>query len=196
MVVLSFQVRAEILGISVSFNTAIPVGMAVDQPLNSNFNTTQPGTVIGNIGVLPIVNFGSFETTQAVNVGVGDHYVILGIAPPPLSFSAYRLVLAGAGQSIDRTFNFGGPLTYVYIAFRINRDNSITPLGTGTIAPGGTPIHSPGGGGIWGSGGDPAEAMAAAVGPMLEAMIPIMMVSMMMQMMASMIQGLAAGMRV
>jgi hypothetical protein len=196
MVVLSFQVRAEIAGISVSFNMAIPVGMAVDQPLNSNFNTAQPGTVIGNIGVLPVVNFGSFETTIAVNVGVGDHYVILGIALPPVRINTYRLVLSGAGQSIDRTFSLVEPLTYVYITFRINKDNSITPLGTGTISPGGTPILSPGGGGVWSSGGDPAEAMAAAIGPMLEAMIPIMMMSMMMQMIASMIQGLASGMQV
>jgi hypothetical protein len=196
MVILSFQARAEIAGISVSFNTAIPVGMAVDQPLNSNFNTAQPGAVIGNIGVLPVLNFGSFETTIAVNVGVGDHYVILGIALPSVTLNTYRLVLSGAGQSIDKTFSLVEPLTYVYIAFRINRDNSITPLGTGTISPGGTPILSTGGGGIWSSGGDPAEAMAAAMGPMLEMMIPIMMMSMMIQMITGMIQGLAAGMQV
>jgi hypothetical protein len=185
MVMLSFEVYADFTGVTLSFGAY--VGFAIDQPLPDHFGGTDFAK--GIINVIPGVTSAFGPTTMPVNVGTGQHYVILGIDVPwGFAAAAYRLKLSGLGVTVDRTFGVLDPKQYVYIAFEVDRNGAARVIGTGTIAPGGSPIATPGGGGI--IPGDIGTVMAETMGVMLQAMLPIMMFNMMMQMMVGMIQGM------
>ena len=186
MVVLSFEIYADFTGVALSFG--VYVGFAVDQPLPDHFEGTE--FVKGVINVIPGVTNAFGPVSVPVNVGTGQHYVILGIDVPwGFAAAAYRLRLSGLGVTVDRTFGVLDPKQYVYIAFEVDRNGATRVIGTGTIAPGGSPIATPGGGSI--IPGDIGAAMAETMAVMLQAMLPVMMFNMMMQMMVGMIQGMA-----
>jgi hypothetical protein len=186
MVVLAFEIYADFTGVALSFGAY--VGFAVDQPLPDHFEGTN--FVKGIINVIPGVTSAFGPVSIPVNVGTGQHYVILGIDVPwGFAAAAYRLRLSGLGVTVDRTFGVFDPKQYVYIAFEVDKNGATRVIGTGTIAPGGSPIATPGGGSI--IPGDIGVAMAETMGVMLQAMLPIVMFNMMMQMMVGMIQGMA-----
>jgi hypothetical protein len=186
MALVTFNVYGEVVALALG---SFYMGFSVDEPLPERFSDI-PGKVIGvqRIYIVGKVSFGPTQVTA--NVGEGNHYVILGIQPADLSLAelqAYRLRLQGAGTEIDRTFT-STVAQYVYIAFNVNKNGAVTPIGTGVIAAGGAPIQTPGGGGIF--GGDIGGAMAGMIGPLMEMMIPIMMLNMMMSMMTGLIQSI------
>jgi hypothetical protein len=185
MVVLAFEIYADFTGVTLSFGAY--VGFAVDQPLPDHFDGTD--FVKGIINVIPGVTSAFGPVSVPVNVGTGQHYVILGIDVPwGFAAAAYRLKLSGLGVTVDRTFGVFDPKQYVYIAFEVDRNGATRVIGTGVIAPGGSPIATPGGGSI--ISGDIGAVMAETMGVMLQVMLPIMMFNMVMQMMVGMIQGM------
>jgi hypothetical protein len=183
-----FTVYVEVT--AVALGTAC-VGLSVDEPLPDKFSNI-PGKTIGLINInLVGTNIPFGPTTVNVNVGTGDHYVILGIQFPSPSFSSYRLKLQGVGTVVDRTFGLAEPVQYVYIAFNVGKDGRTSIISTGVIAPGGSPIANPGGGSLF--GGDIGEAMAKVMSSMMEMMIPLMTISMTMNLMVGMIYSLMQG---
>jgi hypothetical protein len=188
MVLVPFTVYADVTALALG---SIYIGLSVDEPLASGFSST-PGKVIGILDIYIIgyaVPFG--PTTVNVNVGPGNHYVILGIQLPGVSISAYRLQLKGAGTVIDKTFGVLEPVQYVYIAFSVDKNGAVTPISSGIIPPGGSPIANPGGGDIFGPG--TMDAMMDAMTNLMIMMIPLMMFSSMMQMMMGMMAGMVSG---
>jgi hypothetical protein len=186
MVLLTFNVYAEVTALALG---EFRLGFSVDEPLPEKFSDI-PGKVIGvqRINIIGKIVFG--PTQVPVTVGVGNHYVILGIQPADLSFielQSYRLRLQGAGKEIDKTFT-ATVAQYVYITFSVDKNGAVTPIATGVIAPGGAPIQTPGGGGIF--GGDISNVMAGMMRPIMEMMVPIMMLNMMVSMMAGLIQSM------
>jgi len=187
MVLVPFTVYADVTALALE---SIYIGLSVDEPLASNFSQT-PGKVIGIIDIYIIgyaVPFG--PTTVNVNVGTGNHYVILGIQPGE-STGSYRLQLKGAGTVIDKTFGVLEAVQYVYIAFSVDKNGAVTPISSGIISPGGSPIVNPGGGGIFGPG--TIDAMMNAMINLMTMMLPLMMFSSMMQMMMGMMAGMVSG---
>jgi hypothetical protein len=186
MVLVPFNVYAEVVALALG---EFRLGFSVDEPLPEKFSDI-PGKVIGvqRINIIGKVVFGPTQVPAVV--GTGNHYVILGIQPADLSLvelQAYRLRLQGAGTEVDRTFT-STVAQYVYIAFNVDKNGAVTPIGTGVIAPGGAPIQTPGGGGIF--GGDLSSAMAGMIGPLMEMMIPIMMLNMVISMVTGLIQSI------
>lgn len=186
MVLVTFNVYGEVVALALG---SFYMGFSVDEPLPERFSGV-PGKVIGvqNIYIVGKVSFGPTQVTA--NVGEGNHYVVLGIQPADLSFTelqSYRLRLQGAGTEIDRTFT-STVAQYVYIAFNVDKNGAVTPVGAGVIAAGGAPIQTPGGGGIF--GGDIGSAMAGMIGPLMEMMIPIIMLNIMISMMTGLIQSM------
>jgi hypothetical protein len=190
MAILTFTVRArQRLSLPTLFNTAAPVGLTTDTPLDREFNQTQPGSVIGHIVIPAFGMEGEMETSVLVTVGEGEHYVILGTKPVSGMIQSYTLSLSGVGRTITREF-IGDAGMCVYIAFRINRDGSVTALEDGIIAFNSTPVVSSGSGGLWGYGTDLSVAMEELTTTMLQLMMPMIMISLLMQM----VQGIMAGM--
>jgi hypothetical protein len=190
MVVLSFEIYAKVGATSlVSWGSAV-VGFSVDTPLPDKISGTPFARGFIGFPIVGTLIFGEFgPTTVTVNVGTGQHYVILGVEIPGfLTVSSVRLRLSGLGVTVDRSFGALDPKQYVYIAFEVDRNGATRVIGTGVIAPGGAPIATPGGGSI--IPGDIGTVMAETMGVMLQAMLPIMMFNMMMQMMVGMIQGM------
>jgi hypothetical protein len=182
MVLIPFTVYADVTALAIG---AVYIGLSVDEPLADKFSST-PGKVIGIINIYAVgiaVPFG--PTTVNVSVGPGDHYVILGIELPAVSFSAYRLQLRGAGTVIDKVFGALEPKQYVYIAFNLDRNGNIKIISTGIVPPGGSPIATPGGGGILGT--DVTTAVTNMMGPLMGMMIPLMTMSMMINMMMGLV---------
>jgi len=184
-----FTVYVEVT--AVALGTAC-VGLSVDEPLPDKFSNI-PGKTIGLINInLVGTNIPFGPTTVNVNVGTGDHYVILGIQfPGELHFETYRLKLQGVGTVVDRTFGWTEPVQYVYIAFSVDKDGRTSIISTGVIAPGGSPIANPGGGSLF--GGDIGEAMSKVMSSMMEMMMPLMVMSMTMNLMVGMIYSLMQG---
>jgi hypothetical protein len=190
MVVLAFEIYAKVGAVSlVSWGSAV-VGFSVDTPLPDKISGTPFAKGLIGFPVVGTLIFGEYgPTTVTVNVGTGQHYVILGVEIPGfLNVSSIRLRLSGLGVTVDRTFGPLDPKQYVYITFEVDRNGAARVISTGTIAPGGSPIATPGGGDI--ISGDIGAAMAETMEVMLQAMLPIMMFNMVMQMMVGMIQGM------
>jgi hypothetical protein len=190
MVVLTFEIYAKVGAISlVSWGSAV-VGFSVDTPLPDKISGTPFARGLIGFPIVGTLIFGEFgPTTVTVNVGTGQHYVILGVEIPGfLTVSSVRLRLRGLGVTVDRTFGALDPKQYVYIAFEVDKNGATRVISTGVIAPGGSPIATPGGGGI--IPGDIGAVMADVMGAMLEIMLPMMMFNMVIQMMVGMIQGM------
>ena len=182
MVLVPFTIYADVTALALG---TVYIGLSLDEPLADKFSST-PGKVVGMIDIYAVgiaVPFGPI--TRNASVGPGDHYVILGIELPAVSFSAYRLQLRGAGTVIDRVFGVLEPKQYVYIAFNLDRNGNIKVISTGTVPPGGSPIATPGGGSFLGT--DIATAAVDMMGPLMEMMIPLMTMSMMINMMMGLV---------
>jgi hypothetical protein len=186
MVLLTFTVYADVTALS-TISTAY-IGISVDEPLDENFPLT-PGKVIGILNIILIgvaTPFG--PTTVNVNVGPGDHYVILGIKFAGIVIPAYRLQLKGAGTVVDKVFGLTDPKNYVYIAFNVDSNGNIKVISSGIIPPGGSPIVNTGSGNIIGT--DITTAVSGMIGPLMESMMPLMLISMMVNMMMGMVTGI------
>jgi len=183
MVLVPFTVYADVTGLVIG---SIYIGLSVDEPLAEKFSST-PGKVIGilNIPIIGVATpFG--PTTVNVNVGPGNHYVILGIEFN-ITISVYRLQLKGAGTVVDKTFGVT-ELQYVYIAFNVDSNGNVKVISSGIIPPNGFPIVSSGGGSIFGT--DITTAVSGMIGPLMEAMMPLILISMMVNMMMGMVTGI------
>ena len=176
MVLVPFTIYADVTAVGVG---AAAVGFSLDEPLPEKFGGTPKQIGVINLLVVNVAtSYG--PTTMVANVTAGTHYVILGIQFEGFIIQSYRLKLEGAGLSIDRTFGAFGPITYVYIAFSVDKNGVVSPISSGTISPGGAPIVNTGSGSIYGGG--LGEALSEVMVTMMYTMIPIMMMNMMINM--------------
>jgi len=180
MVLVPFTIYVDVTAVGLG---TIAVGFSLNEPLPEKFSGTPK-----QIGVINLIAVGVATpygpTTINANVTAGTHYVILGIQFEGIAISAYRLKLEGAGLSVDRTFGVLEPITYVYIAFSVDKNGVVSPISSGTISPGGAPIANTGSGSIYGSG--LGDALSEIMVTMMYMMLPIMMMNMTMNMIGGM----------
>ena len=180
-------VEATVFQFGTTFTYNVSVGLSLNEPLPEDF--PQEKTIINDIALSTTVWRG--KTTQNVDAGVGQHYVIAGIkVKPHIGLPLYahtgKISITIANKTYTASYDIIQPVKFVYAIFEVRKDGSVSVISGGEIAPGSSPITTTGTAKNLGYG-DIGETIGIVMGTMLQMMVPIMMINMMIQMMTGML---------